>query len=174
MEHGFEIEIDLAPGGADTSSVPAHLVAIAGYPGASQSPSPWRLRAASLQRPRTSPSRPAALSSAGPSLIAIDSQAPGKGDDMTKPGRATVHRPVHALRHAGHHRRVVCSGPAPINGRSRSPRTEAHQTSDSPGWRPAVERCVVSPARRGRGHVDSHSLLSPPAPFFLRRNRPWS
>ena len=80
MEHGFEIEIDLAPGGADTSSVPAHLVAIAGYPGASQSPSPWRLRAASLQRPRRSPSRPAALSSAGPSLIAIDSHAPGRGN----------------------------------------------------------------------------------------------
>jgi hypothetical protein len=80
MEHGFEIEIDLAPGGADTSSVPAHLVAIAGYPGASQSPSPGLLRAASQHSPRTSSSRPAALSSAGPSLIAIDSHAPGRGN----------------------------------------------------------------------------------------------
>ena len=79
MKLASQTTIDMAPGGDSISPDTAFRVA-ASYPGASQSPSPWRLRAASLQRPRRSPSRPAALSSAGPSLIAIDSHAPGRGN----------------------------------------------------------------------------------------------
>jgi len=79
MKLASQIKTDMAPGGDSISPDTAFRVA-ASYPGASQSPSPGLLRAASQHSPRTSSSRPAALSSAGPSLIAIDSHAPGRGN----------------------------------------------------------------------------------------------
>jgi len=85
---------------------------------------------------------------------------------MTKPGRATVHRPVHALQHAGHHRRVVCSGPAPITGRSRTPGARRRiGTADDPGGLSAVEPMRVSPAW-ARAVADDSRLFTQPARAF--------